>query len=275
MIRALKFFIGLISLLSVLCLTYGFCIEPRLLKVRLNTLTTIEVDSPLKIVLVSDIHIGGLHVPPKRVKDLVTVINAQSPDLVLIAGDFVDGHKSRNENSDKFNAAIESGMKHLGDITAPMGTYTVLGNHDSWYGNDVLQTFLTQSGIRILTNESAAPREGLCLVGLADADTGHEDPKAFETCTDDDTKIALMHSPDSFPVLPMSTDLAFAGHTHGGQINLPLLGRAVTASKLGKPYAYGLVDYNGIPVWITAGVGTSIMPARFRSSPEIVVLTLK
>lgn len=223
----------------------------------------------------SDIHIGGLHVSPKRVKALITTINAQSPDIVLIAGDFVNGHKTRRENTDKFNTTLDQGLKHFSDITAPMGTYAVLGNHDAWYGNTVLRSGLTQAGVTVLTNESAAPRKGLCLVGLADADTGREDPKAFQTCAEDDLILALMHSPDSFPDLPQKTDMAFAGHTHGGQINLPLIGRAVTASKLGAPYAYGATEYNGIPVWITAGFGTSILPARFRSPPEIVVFSLE
>ena len=83
-----------------------------------------------------------------------------------------------------------------------------------------------------------------------------------------------MHSPDSFKHLRSDTDLAVAGHTHGGQINLPLIGRRVTATKLGEPYAYGLKDWSGTPVYITSGLGTSVLPARFRAPPEIVVITI-
>ena len=99
--------------------------------------------------------------------------------------------------------------------------------------------------------------------------------EAFAVCEDGATPIALMHSPDSFPLLRSDTALAVAGHTHGGQINIPLIGRRVTSTAAGRKYAYGQIDVNSTPAFVTAGIGTSILPARFRAPPEIVLIELE
>ena len=97
----------------------------------------------------------------------------------------------------------------------------------------------------------------------------------FADCETSKDIVAFMHSPDSFKLLPSDTDLALAGHTHGGQINIPFIGRRITSTRLGKKYAYGSLDFGGIRAFVTAGIGTSILPARFRAPPEIVLITLR
>lgn len=271
LIRAIFAIFGL----GVLCLIYGFSIEPRRLEIReVQIQTDDKLNTPLKIVLVSDIHIGGLHVSPKRVSKIVKTINAQSPDIVLIAGDFVNGHERRENHSDAFNTKIDTGVANLSSLSSPLGVYAVLGNHDAWYDKNRLRAKLEAADVTVLVNEFTTPQKGVCLVGLADADTGREDPNIFKGCPATDRIIALMHSPDSFLYMPSETMIGFAGHTHGGQINLPIIGRAVTATRIGRRYAYGSQRFGGVPVYITAGIGTSILPARFRAPPEIVVLTL-
>jgi predicted MPP superfamily phosphohydrolase len=84
----------------------------------------------------------------------------------------------------------------------------------------------------------------------------------------------LTHNPDIFPQMPSRVSLTLAGHTHGGQVNLPLLGRLVVPSKFKQRYAYGLVEENGKKLFVTEGIGTSIIPVRFRSAPEIALLTI-
>lgn len=242
------------------------------MKVRLVSVSA-PVQAPLKIALMSDIHIGGLHMPAKRLDKIVATINAQNPDIILIAGDYVNGSEHRKEASPADRAEIEAGLTALGGLSAPLGIYAAIGNHDTHYDAPYLRTKLTTMGVNVLVNK-ASRKGGICIVGLADHDTSQEDPSAFNGCEAKDVIVALMHSPDSFGHLRSDTDLAVAGHTHGGQINLPLLGRAVTATSLGKPYAYGLQRWQGIPVFITAGLGTSILPARFRSPPEIVIIEL-
>jgi hypothetical protein len=90
-----------------------------------------------------------------------------------------------------------------------------------------------------------------------------------------DATLAVMHNPDQFPDLPPWTALAIAGHTHGGQVALPLLGRPVIPSRFGERYAAGHVVENGRHRFVTTGLGTSVFPVRFRVPPEIAMLTLE
>ncbi len=268
------FWVGCITALA--CFIYGFGIEPRLLKIRTVDISAKTVlERPVKIAFITDIHIGGLHVSPKRAKMLVAQINALNVDMVLVAGDWVNGHTPRVEHTETFNQDLVKGLGHFADLRAPEGVYSVIGNHDVWYDKAFIKSQLEGHGIRVLDNSAVQVRERLYIVGLADDMTETPDRAAFNTVPDGVTTIALMHSPDSAPLLVPNTALALAGHTHGGQINLPILGRRVTATRLGQPYAYGLKTYNDIPIFISAGIGTSMLPARFRAPPEIVVLTLR
>lgn len=267
----LKFLAAAVAV-CLACLAYGFLIEPRLLKLRYVTVKA-DVAQPLKIGLFGDIHIGGLHVPPARVEKIVQLMNAQNPDIILMTGDYINGHKARSSHREKFNQRADKGLVALSALTAPMGVYAAMGNHDAWYGQSNLRAALSGGGAAVLVNE-AVNQDGICIVGLADADTDTEDAGTFNLCDPGNTVLAIMHSPDSFKYLRSDTALAVAGHTHGGQINLPIIGRAVTATQLGKPFAYGLRDWRGTAVYITAGIGTSILPARFRAPPEIVIIEL-
>ncbi len=262
----------ILTVIAALCLAYGFLIEPRLLKMREMKITA-KVTAPLKIALISDLHIGGVHVPANRIRKTAAIINTQNPDIIFLAGDYVNGHKRREDHTQTFNDTLDRGLAALSDLSAPMGVYAAMGNHDRWYSQPYLIKALTDAGATVLVNQAVNIGD-VCIVGLADADTDTEDPLAFEACENGSTTLSLMHSPDSFKYLRSDTVFAVAGHTHGGQINLPLLGRAITATQIGKPYAYGLRDWRGIPVIITAGLGTSIMPARFRSPPEVVIINL-
>lgn len=263
-------------LIAALCLVYGFYIEPRLLKIRQVTITapaSANIPAPLRIGLLSDIHLGGAHVTTDRLKRAIEAVNENSPDIILIAGDFIDGHERRDRRREDFNARIDEGLLEIGTLRAPMGVHAAMGNHDSYYSQSYVTAVLEEQGVHVLVN-SARREGGYCIVGLADAHTSRGDPAAFDGCDTGDAVIGLMHSPNSFEFLRADTVIAVAGHTHGGQINLPILGRAVTSTKLGKPYAYGHKKWKGIDVFITAGIGTSILPARFRAPPEVVIIDL-
>jgi predicted MPP superfamily phosphohydrolase len=88
------------------------------------------------------------------------------------------------------------------------------------------------------------------------------------------TIIALTHNPDIFPTVPQSVQLLIAGHTHGGQVNIPFVGTAIVPSDFGPKYSSGHLFENGHHLFVTTGIGTSILPVRFRVPPEIVILTL-
>ena len=247
-----------------------------MLKTRHVSFDSPAWDGPeLRIGIITDIHIGGLHVSPKRVETIVAQMMEHAPDIIILPGDFIDGHKARSDHSVRFNAQVDEGLAHLSRLSAPHGVYATIGNHDEWYDTRYVHRQLTNAGVQVLNNGSAAPQEGLCLVGLADAYTGAPDMKAFDGCAGNDFILAAAHSADVVLLDMPRTGLLIAGHSHGGQINLPLLGRAVTSTKIGKKHAYGFSRYGETDLFVSAGVGTSILPARFRAPPEIVILTLR
>jgi len=219
---------------------------------------------------------GGIHVPPEAVANVVGRINDLNPDIVLIGGDFADGVGKRKTRSERFLTRLDAGMSELSKLDSKLGVYASLGNHDAVHGNGHIKRGLEKAGVIVKNNGVEQFENGLCVVGLADAWFGRPDPDLLEECSPNTTIVAFMHSPDTFAKLPhKKISLALAGHTHAGQINLPVLGRLVTATKLPNKYAYGLNIYNDFPVYVTAGIGMSGIPARFRAPPEIAVITLK
>ena len=263
-----------LAVIACLCLVYGFFIEPKRLKIRQISISPPSyTGKSLRVALLSDIHIGGHHVSAARVEKIVRQVNRLQADIILIPGDFINGHKTRIDHSADFNAEVEKGLLALKDLKAPKGVFASIGNHDVWYDAAFVEDMLNSAGLSVLQNQASNLGE-ICIVGLADHDTQREDKAAFNDCDPRAYPIALMHSPDSFPLLRSDTVLAVAGHTHGGQINIPMIGRRVTSTSAGRKYAYGLVDVKGILAFVTAGIGTSILPARFRSPPEIVLIEL-
>ncbi len=262
-----------LAVISLACVLYGLLIEPRQLKIRQVAFVSDKYSGPeVRIGLITDIHIGGMHVPPDRVAKLVRDMNALNPDIVLLPGDFIDGHIPHEDKSDAFNDVVMSGMSHLGALQAP--AFATLGNHDAWYGAAKVQELLADADISILEN-SVAIFEGLCLVGLADYDTATPDKSAFLECPQDVHPLVFTHSPQAYESFRSDTVLAVAGHTHGGQVNLPLIGRRVNSTRLSAEHSYGFSELRGVDVFVSAGVGTSILPVRFRSPPEIVLITLQ
>lgn len=219
----------------------------------------------------TDLHIGGLHVPPDRVATIVERINSQSPDLILLPGDFINGHTPRQEMVAEQKAIISKGLSHLSALSAPVIATT--GNHDAWHNRAAVTRMLGAAGVTVIDN-SATSFGDICIVGIADFSTDRPTADGFDLCAPGAPIIALMHSPDTRALLQDDTVLAVAGHTHGGQVNLPFLGRRVTSTACGQSCAYGLIQTKP-PVFVSAGIGTSILPIRFRAPPEIVIITLR
>ncbi|WP_169331829.1 metallophosphoesterase [Robiginitomaculum antarcticum] len=272
----MKYIFGPLALIILACLLYGFLIEPLLLVRRDVTIASPHYKGPpLKILLLSDFHIGGPNINAKRIQDIVIKTNQHGPyDAVLIAGDFINGHVPRVQRDAADRADIEQGIDYLGALNGGLKIYASLGNHDTWYSKSVVTRTLNTAGIAVLDNDSVMMGR-FCIVGIADFDTDRPDIYAAQNCTSDAIKIVITHSPDALAFAPKNSALIVSGHTHGGQINLPFIGRRVTSTRAGQAYAYGLKSYRGSPVFITAGIGTSILPARFRAPPEYVVITLR
>lgn len=228
----------------------------------------------LKVVALSDIHIGAPHITLDKVREVVRRSNEQQPDLIVLLGDYVIQGiiGGRFVEPDIF-------VEILKDLKAPLGVYAVLGNHDWWYGDAEVTRAFERVRIRMLTNEAVRlERNGstLWLAGLGDYFSHKDDlEKTMRGVTTADPIVAITHTPDIFLKLPSQFVLTLAGHTHGGQVNLPLLGRRIVPSDFGEKYAIGFVEEGEKRLFVTPGIGTSIFPVRFRVPPEISVLTIR
>jgi uncharacterized protein len=256
---------------------WAFWIEPRAL-----TVTRLEIASPawpasagvLRIALLSDIHAAGPHDLPAYCAQVVARANAEAPDLVLLLGDYVDRRSVKTAI-----VPPEAIAPVLGRLQAPLGVYAVLGNHDWRVGGARVARALAAAGIEVLDNAvRRLPRAGgdCWLVGVGDASLGADRLAAtLAQVTDDAPALLMTHSPDVFPEVPARVALAVAGHTHGGQVRLPLLGALYVPSRYGRRYAYGHLVEDGRHRFVTRGLGHSVLPVRFLCPPEIVVITLR
>lgn len=256
-----------------LLIIWTFFIEPNMLSVTdLNF--KINGIKGLKVVFVGDFHIKTNQ--KKRLQYIVKKIEEQHPDLILSTGDFVSGYDPIQ------SLPIEQIAKELSTLKPKYGFYTVLGNHDWWQGGEKSEKILEENGIIVLQNENKVLKingENLYIAGVEDMLTRNIDLVKTLKNTQHPT-ILLTHSPDVFPFITDESnskitgkvDLTLAGHTHSGQVNVPFIGPLIVPSDYGKKYAQGLVKENNKTMFVTKGIGTSILPVRFNCTPEIVVI---
>src|SRR6185295_16744168 len=256
---------------------WGFLIEPGRLVIREQT---IQIDGwpqqldGLRIAVLSDIHADDWFITDKKLRTIVERTNQLQPELIVILGDYMssNGRVTRRVEPERFGPILK-------DLHAPLGVYSVLGNHDWWYSGVQVRRGLENNGIQVLENEVIhfdARGTQLWLVGLADLWTRRQAiADTIAMVPEGAPVIALTHNPDIFPDLPQRIPLLLAGHTHGGQVRLPLIGSVVESSDFGARYVKGHVFENNHHLFVTTGIGTSIVPVRFGVTPEIVLLTIK
>ena len=274
--KSLRIALGLFLLIILSCLIWGFFIEPNRLIVRQQT---IQIDncpkelSGLRIALIGDVHTGAPFINDSKLQRIVELTNQQQPDLIVLLGDYMSPNSWHSHRVEPEVTA--SALKNL---KAPLGVYAILGNHDWWYNGERVKRAFEQNGIRILEDEVAEVKwraGSFYLAGLADLWTRPQHVnETIAKVPSDSPIIALTHNPDVFPNLPQSVPLMLAAHTHGGQVNLPLIGTPIVPSRFGPKYTAGPIYENGHHLFVTTGIGTSILPVRFRVTPEIVILTI-
>jgi uncharacterized protein len=274
--KRLRVSLALILLLVVGVVCWGFFIEPNRLVVRQETLVLQHWPaglSGLRIAVLADIHVGSAYIDERKVRLIVERTNQLQPDLIVILGDYMtgDGRTSHRVEPEVFAPLLK-------DLHAPFGVYSVLGNHDWWYNGEKVRRALEANGMTVLEDQIAridVRGNPLWLVGFGDLWTRpqHID-QTLAPVPGDATIIALTHNPDIFPQVPARVNLLLAGHTHGGQVRLPLIGSVVESSRYGERYEKGHVVENGHDLFVTTGIGTSIVPVRFGVPPEIVLLVV-
>jgi len=223
----------------------------------------------LRVAVLSDIH-HGPYLGLDFVRRAVDRANALHPDVIVLLGDYV--HRSPQY--------IEPCIAELARLRARAGVYAVLGNHDHWESAPRTRDALAQAGIVELTNTGIWLTRGparLRLCGVDDLWEGTQSlPAALDDCTEKDAAILLSHNPDYVEeIRDRRVRLVLSGHTHGGQVNIPLRGPPVLPSRYGQKYAEGLVTTPYTQVFVTRGIGTITPPVRFNCRPEIALLTLR
>jgi Predicted phosphohydrolases len=236
----------------------------------------------LSIAVIADLHAGGPNMGRARVRQVVDAANAQACDLTVLLGDFFATHRFITEHVPPPAWAAE-----LARLRSPLGVYAIYGNHDWWYDIDGVRQALAKVGIPAMQND--AVRLGgqggrFWLAGLGDQLAHWVGPSHFIGVDDlpttlkrvdtDDPVILLVHEPDIFTAVPERVSLTLAGHTHGGQIRLPLVSPFWVPSRYGARFAYGHVVESGRHMIVSGGLGCSKVPLRLGVPPEIVRIEL-
>lgn len=227
---------------------------------------------PVTIALLADIHVAGPDMPPERLGRIVAEVNALRPDLVAVAGDFI----SEKTFATRIYTAEEA-VAPLRGLAAPLGVVVVPGNHDHWFGWEKLSSALARlPRVTVLRNEAAVI--GPLVIGGVDDDTTRQanlPATVAAMAGQSGVRVVLSHSPDVFPQVPTDVTLTLAGHTHCGQIAWPWGGSPVTMSAYDQLYACGVKRQYGKTLVTTAGLGTSLLPLRLFTHPEVWLIEIR
>ncbi len=259
----------------------------------------------LRIAVIADLHAGAPHMGQSRVDAIVETANALEPDLALLLGDYAASHRFVTGP-----VPIASVAKSCAALSARLGVYAVLGNHDWWDDHDAQRrgagptlshAALASQGIRVLENNSLVIDDApgpFQLAGLGDqlafsyilrrklgGPPRHFAPALIPSAGIDDLPatlatldkalptILMAHEPDIFPAVPPHVALTVSGHTHGGQVNL-FGWRPIVPSRYGPRYSYGVIEEMARSLVVSGGLGCSVAPVRFGVPPEITLIDL-
>src|SRR5277367_2844890 len=249
-------------------------------------------DLELKIAVIADIHACYPWMSEERVGDIVDLANAQKPELTVLLGDYVCTHRL-------VSGYVPPGAwaEQLARLEAPLGVYAILGNHDWWSAaiptepadnSRSVRRALAEAGVPLLENQSVRLSQRgrpFWLTGLGDLlarvpnprhGLGADDlPAAMREIYDDAPAILLVHEPYFFPRVPDRIALTLAGHMHGGQVNLPIIGAPLGLLKRRSArYIYGEYALGERRMIVSGGLGTSLAPVRILCPPEVVMVKL-
>jgi predicted MPP superfamily phosphohydrolase len=249
-------------------------------------------DLELTIAVIADIHACYPWMSEERVGEIVDLANAQKPDLTVLLGDYVCTHRFVSEY-----VPPGAWAEQLSRLEAPLGVYAILGNHDWWSAaipteppdnSRSVRRALAEAGVPLLENQSVHLSQrgrSFWLTGLGDLLArvpnprhGHgaaDLPAAMREIDDDAPAILLVHEPYFFTWVPERFALTLAGHTHGGQVNVPILGPPVSLLKRRAwKYIYGEYALGERRMIVSGGLGTSLAPVRILRPPEVVMIKL-
>jgi len=279
--------VGVIALLIGSLALYSYYIGARGFVVVEETLAVPNWSPKLdgfRVLAISDIHAGSNYAPEERLRYMVEQANAQNADIIVLLGDYVSESKldrrrlnlPEGEDGSELRIPVATFAEIFGGFRARFGVFAVIGNHDNWHNGKKIRAELERVGIRVLENEIADINVAENIVriwGIEDLWKNRRVPtETFDQLPDKRNVIAITHNPDSLLQTPSHIALMFAGHSHGGQMNWPFFG-PIAAVNDGR-FMDGHAVADGKHVYVTSGVGTSVIPFRLRVPPEIAVVTI-
>jgi predicted MPP superfamily phosphohydrolase len=276
-VRARRFIATLVAVAVVAIVTVGYrnaAADPLVRRLTVEVPDYPADTPPVRILLFSDLHVHGPDMPPARVERIVAQINALRPDIIVGAGDFVGNHLFGRDYS------IADSVAPLGRLKARLGVVAVLGNNDYQAGGDTVAAYLERLGIDVLVNQAVAI--GPIAFGGFD---GRVYPwrqlqvarkMTYGTMASKrGVKVLVSHRPDESATAPGFVSIVLAGHTHCGQIVLPLFGPVWTGSDYGRRYFCGVIREGSRIVVVTAGLGTSHIPLRIGAPPDMWLIEVR
>jgi uncharacterized protein len=243
--------------------------DPEITEMDIHIRRLSQAHDGLKIVQLTDIH-HSLYTPLEDVERAVKMTNQLQPDLIALTGDYVTFSPTY----------IWPVAQVLGRLRARLGVFAVLGNHDFNVDADEMTRALEAHHIQVLRNSHISLGSGhdrLWLVGVDDLWWSADDLEAgMRHVPPDDPKILLCHNPIGIHMAAEHhIDLVLSGHTHGGQVRLPVVGGLYTRSKLGKRFIAGWNRLDGTQIYVSRGIGKVLVPLRVGCPPEIACLNLR
>lgn len=237
------------------------------------------------IALLTDFH-SSFIVSREQISTAARLVMSKKPDIVVLTGDFISGSvKFLSGSVGEFNEKyLEKLVNALSGVSAPMGVYGVLGNHDFWSGPEAVEAITTglskSIGVIWLRNENVTLKKGdgrLDLLGVDDYwENSYSLVNAYRGLDSTTAKILLSHNPDVNENIHsnMKIDLVLSGHTHGGQVVLPVIGMPFLPSPFGQKYREGLIKDGDRITYVSRGIGHLMAPVRLNCPAEATVITL-
>jgi len=247
----------------VIFFAYSLWIEPFRVEV-VHTSVQGNVATPLKIAQLSDLHTHGVGARERQVLD---ILDDEKPDVIVVTGDSLGG----------YGGTYAMVAEVFQQLHAPLGVWVVRGNYENWRQMQHEHSFYANAGVHLLLNSGTLLRNDVWLAGVDDPYTGKPSIEGALTGAPPGVyEILLFHSPAYFDRVAGHVDLCLAGHTHGGQVRPPFL-PPLWLPKGCWPYVAGWYEAKGTKskMYVNRGIGTSLMPIRFNSRPEVTILTVE
>ena len=266
----------LLSLAVSICIVIWSLIEPYTLRI---TETKIQFSSyspscqSFRVAFLTDLHIGSPGMGLNKLTEIVDLVKKFKVDLILFGGDYTVDKVIGGDP-----IGIEQISNRLTSLDCNENCFSVLGNHDYHHGKKAVIDALTKSNIITLVNEDRIIVANECkvlLYGMDDLWEGKPMISYVQQPNKKELNLILAHNPDVFKLSEIKNSVMLAGHTHGGQVNLPFIGELIVPSMFGNSLASGIITDDTRVLYVGTGLGTSILGVRFNVTPSVDILTFE